>query len=122
MMRTPLRYAVILAVLFASAAAAQPAISEKAVDQLFSRWTTQTPGCAVGVAVRGKPVLMKAYGMADLEHNVANTPDTVFESGSVAKQFTAMAIMLLVQDGRLSLDDQVRKYIPALPDYGVPLT
>lgn len=122
MMRTPLRYAAVLTIVVASAAAAQPAGSEKAVDNIFSRWKSTTPGCAVGVAVRGKPVLMKAYGMADLEHHVANTPDTVFESGSVAKQFTAMAIMLLVQDGRLSLDDQVRKHIPELPDYRVPLT
>jgi CubicO group peptidase (beta-lactamase class C family) len=116
------RCALIFALVFAAPAAAQPAAPEKAVDNLFSRWKTTTPGCAVGVAVRGKPVLMKAYGMADLEHHVPNTPDTVFESGSVAKQFTAMAIMLLVQDGRLSLDDQVRKHIPELPDYGVPLT
>src|SRR5687768_12232290 len=122
MTRTPIRYALILAVLVVPPAAAQPAASEKAVDAIFSRWKTTTPGCAVGVAVGGKPVLMKAYGMADLEHNVPNTPDTIFESGSVAKQFTAMAIMLLVQDGRLSLDDQVRKHVPELPDYGVPLT
>lgn len=122
MTRTPAGCALILAVLVAAPAAGQSAASEKAVDAIFSRWTTSTPGCAVGVAVRGKPVLMKAYGMADLEHNVPNTPDTIFESGSVAKQFTAMAIMLLVQDGRLSLDDQVRKHIPELPDYGVPLT
>ena len=122
MTRTPIRYALMLAVLVVPPAAAQPAVSEKAVDSHFSRWKTTTPGCAVGVAVRGKAVLLKAYGMADLEHHVPNTPDTVFESGSVAKQFTAMAIMLLVQDGRLSLDDQVRKHIPELPDYGVPLT
>ena len=101
---------------------AQPPVSEKSVDAIFAKWSTTTPGCAVGVAVRGKPVLMKAYGMTDLEHDVANTPDTIFESGSVAKQFTAMAILLLAQDGRLSLDDQVRKHIPELPDYGVPLT
>ena len=122
MTRTHARYALILALLVVTPAAAQPPAFEKAVDNLFSRWKSSTPGCAVGVAVRGKPVLLKAYGMADLEHNVPNTPDTVFESGSVAKQFTAMAIMLLVQDGRLSLDDQVRKHIPELPDYGVPLT
>jgi CubicO group peptidase (beta-lactamase class C family) len=103
---------------------AQPQLSEKekSVDAIFSKWSTTTPGCAVGVAVGGKPVLMKAYGMADLEHDVPNTPETVFESGSVAKQFTAMAILLLAEDGRLSLDDQVRKHIPELPDYGVPLT
>ena len=93
-----------------------------AVDEIFSKWTSSTPGCAVGVAVGGKPVLMKAYGMADLERDVRNTPDTIFESGSVAKQFTAMAVQLLAGDGKLSLDDPVRKYIPELPDYGKPLT
>jgi CubicO group peptidase (beta-lactamase class C family) len=98
------------------------AVPDRAVDEIFARWSATTPGCAVGVAVAGKPVLLKAYGMADLEHDVRNTPDTIFESGSVAKQFTAMAIMLLVKDGTLSLDDQVRKYIPELPDYKVPLT
>ena len=97
-------------------------VSEQAVDAIFSKWTNATPGCTVAVAVKGKTVLMKAYGMADLEHDVPNTPDTIFESGSVAKQFTAMAILLLAQDGRLSLDDAVRKHIPELPDYGVPLT
>ena len=93
-----------------------------AVDEIFAKWTSSTPGCAVGVAVGGKPVLLKAYGMADLEHDVRNTPDTIFEAGSVAKQFTAMAVQLLASDGKLSLDDPVRKYIPELPDYGKPLT
>lgn len=111
-----------IAALLAAAAAAQPAIDTKSVDEVFAKWTTTTPGCAVGVAVGGKPVLMKAYGMADLEHDIPNTPETIFESGSVAKQFTAMAIMLLVKDGKLSLDDPARKYIPELPDYKVPLT
>ena len=67
-------------------------------------------------------MLLKAYGMADLEHDVRNTPDTIFEAGSVSKQFTAMAVQLLAGDGKLSLDDPVRKYIPELPDYGKPLT
>ena len=121
-MRTMTRIAVLVLFVFAASASAQPAVSEKAVDQIFARWNTTTPGCAVGVAAAGKPVLLKAYGMADLEHDVPNTPDTVFESGSIAKQFTAMAILLLAKDGKLSIDDQVRKYIPELPDYGVPLT
>jgi CubicO group peptidase (beta-lactamase class C family) len=95
---------------------------ESDVDKLFAKWNASTPGCAVGVGIGGKPVLMKAYGMADLEHDVPNTPDTVFEAGSVAKQFTAMAVLLLAKDGKLSIDDQVRKYIPELPDYGAPLT
>ena len=70
----------------------------------------------------GKTVLAKAYGMADLEHDVKNTPDTIFEAGSVSKQFTAAAVLLLAREGKLSLDDPVRKYIPELPDYGAPLT
>jgi CubicO group peptidase (beta-lactamase class C family) len=122
MIRRVAPLALLLNLLATTIAAAQAAVPAAAVDAIFARWTTSTPGCAVGVAVGGKPVLMKAYGMADLEHDVPNTPDTIFESGSVAKQFTAMAIMLLVEDGRLSLDDQVRKHVPQLPDYGVPLT
>jgi CubicO group peptidase (beta-lactamase class C family) len=110
-------------VLAGSQAAVAPAANVAAdVDKIFAKWTSATPGCAVGVAVGGKPVLAKAYGMADLEHDVPNTPDTIFESGSVAKQFTAMAILLLARDGKLSLDDPVRKYIPELPDYKTPVT
>src|SRR5215203_5275232 len=69
-----------------------PVNAEKAVDEVFAKWTASTPGCAVGVAIGGKPVLTKAYGMADLEHDVRNTPETIFESGSLAKQFTALAV------------------------------
>ena len=86
------------------------------VDRVFSRWnTSSTPGCAVGAAVDGRPVLAKAYGMADLEHDVKNAPDSIFEAGSVSKQFTAAAVLLLVREGKLSLDDPVRKYIPEFP-------
>ena len=84
---------------------------------MFAKWTASTPGCAVGVATGGTPVLAKGYGMADLEHDVPIAPDTIFEAGSVSKQFTAAAVLLLARDGKLSLDDQVRKYIPELPDY-----
>jgi CubicO group peptidase (beta-lactamase class C family) len=74
------------------------------------------------VSLNGDVVFEKAFGLAELEHNVPNTPQTIFESGSVAKQFTAASLVLLQQDGKLSLDDPVRKYIPELPDYGSPLT
>jgi CubicO group peptidase (beta-lactamase class C family) len=94
---------------------------EKRVDEIFASWTHDTPGCAAGVRADGKPDLLKAYGMADLEHDVRNTTETIFEAGSVSKQFTAAAVLLLARDGKLSLDDPVRKYIPELPDYGVPL-
>ena len=60
--------------------------------------------------------------MADLEREVENAPDTIFEAGSVSKQFTAAAVLLLARDGKLSIDDPVRKHVPELPDYGVPLT
>jgi CubicO group peptidase (beta-lactamase class C family) len=77
-----------------------------------------TPGGVLAIARQGKIIYNKAFGMADLEHHIANTPETVFEAGSVSKQFTAAAILLLVQDGKLSLEDDVRKYIPEVPDYG----
>jgi CubicO group peptidase (beta-lactamase class C family) len=92
------------------------------VDAVFSRWTEETPGCAVGVGVNGKSLLARGYGMADLEHDVRITPETIFEAGSVAKQFTAAAILLLAKDGRLSIDDPVHKYVPELADYGAPIT
>jgi CubicO group peptidase (beta-lactamase class C family) len=71
--------------------------------------------------VGGASVLQKAYGMADLEHDVRNTTDTIFEAGSVSKQFTAASVLLLAKEGKLSLDDPARKYIPELPDYGPAL-
>jgi CubicO group peptidase (beta-lactamase class C family) len=100
-----------------------PELSTQAkVDRVFERWNrSDTPGCAVGVEVDGKPVLIRAYGMANLEYGLKIRPDTIFESGSVAKQFTAAAIALIVQDGKLSLDDPVRKYVPELPDFGTPI-
>jgi CubicO group peptidase (beta-lactamase class C family) len=87
------------------------------IDALFSQFSASTPGCAVGVAENGAPVVQKGYGSADLEHDVPIGPETIFEAGSVSKQFTAAAMLLLVRDGKLSLDDPVRKYIPELPVY-----
>lgn len=96
--------------------------TEAKVDRVFERFNrSDAPGCVVGVAVDGKPVLIKAYGMADLERGVRLRPDAIFESGSVAKQFTAAAIALLCQDGKLSLDDPVRKHVPEVPDFGPPI-
>ncbi len=101
----------------------QPAKSKQPeVDRIFAAFNTHTPGCAVGVSERGTVALRAGYGMADLERGMPVTADTVFESGSVAKQFTSMAILLLAQQGKISLDDPMRKYLPELPDYGAPLT
>ena len=101
---------------------AQPVQKQAEVDKIFAAFNTHTPGCAVGVAHKGATALTSGYGMADLERNVAITPATVFESGSVAKQFTAAALILLAQQGKISLDDPMRKYLPELKDYGAPLT
>lgn len=101
---------------------APPAARQQAVDQAFAAWTNRTPGCAVGVSENGRSVLEHAYGMSDLEHDVPNAAVSIFEAGSVSKQFTAAAMLLLVKDGVLALDDPARKYLPELPDYGAPLT
>ncbi|MFP2927393.1 serine hydrolase [Pyxidicoccus sp. 3LG] len=93
------------------------------VDRVFARFTEPgSPGCAVAVSQGGQTLLERAYGQANLEHDLPNTPSTVFEAGSVSKQFTAAAVLLLAQDGKLSLDDSVRRYVPELPDCGVTLT
>ncbi len=92
-------------------------------DSVFARWNTKTtPGCATGVSRNGSVIFTRAHGMADLEHDIANVPATIFEAGSVSKQFTSGAIVLLVQQGKLSLSDDVRKYVPELPDYGTTIT
>lgn len=116
------RLAALCIVLTGAAVAAQPADRQAAVDKVFAAWNAATPGCAIGVAENGVAVLQRAYGMADLEHDVPNRPDTIFEAGSVSKQFTAAAMILLARDGKVSLDDDVRKYIPELPVYEAPVT
>lgn len=96
--------------------------AERAFEKFTKAYVAPAPGCAAAVSLNGEVVFEKAFGLADMEHNVPNTTQTIFESGSVAKQFTAAALVLLQQDGKLSIDDPVRKYIPELPDYGSPLT
>ncbi len=96
--------------------------AEKAFSEAAGSITMPAPGCAVGVSLRGETVFSKAFGLAEMEHKIPNTPETIFESGSVAKQFTAAALVLLQLDGKLDLDDPVRKYIPELPEYSRPIT
>lgn len=96
--------------------------AERAIEKHAKLSPANAPGCAVGVSLDGKPVVEKAFGMAELEYQIPITSKTIFESGSVAKQFTAAAIIALSLDGKLSLDDPVKKYIPEMPDYGSPLT
>ncbi|MDX2043239.1 MAG: serine hydrolase domain-containing protein [Acidobacteriota bacterium] len=96
--------------------------ADRAVEKAAKLSPASAPGCAVGISLAGRPVYEKAFGMAEMEHSIPNTPQTIFESGSVAKQFTAAAVILLSLEGKLGLDDPVKKYIPELPDYGAPLT
>ncbi len=92
-------------------------------DRVFAAWNnTHGPGCAVGVARGGTTLLTRGYGMADIQSDRPITPTTILESGSVAKQFTATAVLLLMQDGKLSLDDDARRYLPELPQYGRTIT
>ncbi len=102
-----------------AATPADPGEREEALAALFRRWdSTRSPGCAVGIETADGPWLTRAWGMADLEGGLANTPATVFEAGSVSKQFTVAAVVLLALEGRLSLEDDIREHIPEVPDFG----
>jgi CubicO group peptidase (beta-lactamase class C family) len=99
-------------------------IAATKIDALFNNFNfpTPLPGCAVGVEQSGKTLFSKGYGMADLEHNVPLTPQSMFYMASVSKQFTALTILLLAEDGKLQLTDSVRKFIPELPAYADGIT
>jgi CubicO group peptidase (beta-lactamase class C family) len=110
---------------WSAAASAQTSDSAliRAADSAFSPWRgTATPGCAVGVDRAGVPVLRRAYGMANLETASPWTVGTISESGSVAKQFTAAAVVLLAFDGALSLDDDISRWIPEVRGVGRRIT
>lgn len=93
------------------------------LGQLLYRWDSEEgPGVAVGVVDHGKLVHADAFGMANLVHGAPFTPGTPSNVGSISKQFTAMAMLILQQEGELSLDDPLRTYLPEVPDFGTPLT
>jgi CubicO group peptidase (beta-lactamase class C family) len=113
-------FAIAAAALLATKLSAEEAAK---VDKVFQQYDhSNTPGCAVAV-VRGNSIAYeRGYGVADLEHDIVITPATRFDTGSVAKQFTAAAVVQLAAQGKLSLDDDVRKYLPELPEYGAKIT
>ena len=113
--------AITLAASVSAQAPASPSLVTK-VDDIFSAFKPDTPGCAVAVYQNGKTILAKGYGSANLEYGVPIAPTTPFIVGSVSKQFTAAAIALLVEEKRIALTDDVRKYVPELADYGKPIT
>ncbi|MDN3656841.1 serine hydrolase domain-containing protein [Ferruginibacter paludis] len=95
----------------------------KKIDSLFTKWnTTGSPGCTIGIVRNDSLIYAKGYGQANLEYDIANTPETIFHMASISKQFTATAILLLAKQGKLSLEDDVRKYLPWFPDMKKKIT
>lgn len=89
------------------------------IDKLFARWdNTRSPGCALALIHEGEIVYSRGYGMASLEFGAPITPGTIFQIGSISKQFTAMTIAMLAVEGKLNLDDDVHKYLPQTPAFG----
>lgn len=109
--------------LFAQRYCALPDDMGKRIDETFLAWDTAwTPGVAVAVVKNGEIAFKNGYGLAHLEYDIPITPSTIFHIASISKQFTTFSILLLEADGKLSLDDDIRKHIPEVPDFGVSIT
>ena len=106
-----------LLVLFVANAYSQSGV-EKAIDKFVEAemQRQQVPGVSLAVVKEGRPLFIKSYGFANLEHRVPVKPETIFQSGSAGKQFTAAAVMLLVEDGKVNLDDKISKYLGDVPE------
>lgn len=94
----------------------------KKIDSVFSKFNFGTPGASIAVMQNGEVIFEKGYGMANLEYNIPITPQTIFHIASVSKQYAAFCMLLLEQDGKLSVDDDIRKYLPYVPDFGKKIT
>ncbi len=93
------------------------------VDKIFAPWDkATTPGLALAVIRDGKIIYERGYGMAKLEDGIVNTPDKVFDIGSVSKQFTAACVAMLIREGQVGLEDDIRQYLPEMPAYEKPVT
>lgn len=95
---------------------------EKRIDSLFSKYNSKTAGVSVAIVKDGEIIFEKGYGSANLEYDIAISPQTIFHIASVSKQFTTFAIFLLEKEGKISFDDDIRKYIPEMPVYEKPIT
>lgn len=128
----PLYFTILLQLLFATFSVSgqettqlQPESTalESGVDPLMASYDRpDSPGAAIAVVVNGQVVFARGYGLANLEHGIPITTSTVFDIASVSKQFGAMAIAMLAKQGKLSLDDDIRKHIPEVPDFGKTIT
>lgn len=95
----------------------------KEIDELFEKWNTPNyPGCAVAIIKDAEVVYKRCFGHANLEYDIPITTSTMFHAASVSKQFTAFAIALLEKENKLSLEDDISKYLPELPDFGKTIT
>ncbi|MGI8485059.1 MAG: serine hydrolase domain-containing protein [Thermomicrobiales bacterium] len=93
------------------------------VDAIFSPWdTVATPGCALGIYREGELVYAHGYGMSNLEHGIPIVPSSIFHIASISKQFTDMCIALLASEGAIDIDDDIRLYVPEVPDFGITIT
>jgi CubicO group peptidase (beta-lactamase class C family) len=99
----------------------RPADFTPQVDAIFKDYVGK-PGCNVGVARSGKLILERSYGLADIANDVPLGPQTRFDIGSMSKQFTAAALLILADQGKIGLDDDIHKYVPELPNYGVKVS
>ena len=95
---------------------------EKRVDEVFDRFNQETPGAALAVIKDGEVVYKKGYGSAQLEYGIPIGANTVFHVASVSKQFVAFSILQLAEEGKLKLDDEIREYLPEVPDFGKKIT
>lgn len=96
---------------------------ETSVDEIFQEYDDiEKPGAAVAVVQNGEIVFKKGYGSAHLEYDIPVTTETIFHVASVSKQFTVFALLLLAEEGKLTLDDPIQKYIPEVPDFGEEIT
>jgi CubicO group peptidase (beta-lactamase class C family) len=93
------------------------------VDELFAEWDGEvSPGAVVGIFMDGRIIYSKGYGVANLDYGIPITPQSVLRIGSISKQFVAMCIVILAEQGKLSFDDDIRAYLPEMPDYGKQIT
>ena len=118
-----MKYLLILLLLpFALSAQPLPDSVTKKIDDIFKNYNSNTPGCAVAVMRKGEVVFKKGFGMATLEFNAPITSSTVFHIASESKQYVAFCMLLLEQQGKLSLDDDIRKFLDFVPDFGKKIT
>ena len=109
--------------LFTCTYAQIPDSLSKKVDAIFAEYDkTNSPGCALAILKDGKIIYKRGYGMSNMEYNIAITPTSIFHIASISKQFAAAAIVRLSLEGKLLLDDDIRKYIPEVPDFGHKIT